>query len=782
MRNIILIIVLMLCKTLNAQNFRVTGKIVDNNIPVEYAEVLLLKKDSTKIKSEISGIDGRFILEVPQNQYIFQIRRLNTVLYSKNIDLVNNVNLSTIQINQIHQIKEVVLLNNKKIIEKKIDRIVFNVDQSIFSTGADLAQVLSGTPLLSVNDNSISIVGKSGVAVMVNDKILNLSSTDLINYLRSLRSDDVSKIEVITTPPAKYEAQGNSGIINIILKKNVKLGWNGIMSSSYNQTTYFGNANNLTLNYNSNKITSSVRLRHYDRASKANENIDIIGMNSILSSDVRKDKFKGLGANLSLDYKLNLKSNIGLVYDISRSNSDMDIFNRSIYKTNIIQDSILNTFSTQVKPIINHSLYGYYDYKIDSLGKKLSLAANYFSNTPEATVNFQTESDQSNIIQDVRNLSKLDYQIISGQADLYLPFSWATVETGLKFTSFTNNSGVEYYVLNTDNFILNPDRSNLFNYDESNSAIYLSAQRDFGKKWVAKVGLRYENSIIEGYSGTMDERNKTRYGKIFPSAYLEYKINEDNNLTLSYSKRINRPNFTALNPFRWYSNPYSFYTGNPFLMPSYNHNVELSYLYKSKFSVTVYGQKLTNGYGRLTTVKDGIKEVNYKNYLTQYDLGLNASLYTNLTKWWENNTNLIAFYSSSESELSEVIPQKGLSMYYTINNTFTIDKGKGILFLLNFFHNLPGKQGNLYSYSISSLSAGFRFAVMDKNLKFNMMIEDLFKGTQSRGKLYYENFIQHYNNYYDGRRFTLSVTYSFGNKNVKANSRQMQLEEKNRAN
>ncbi len=168
--------------------------------------------------------------------------------------------------------------------------------------------------------------------------------------------------------------------------------------------------------------------------------------------------------------------------------------------------------------------------------------------------------------------------------------------------------------------------------------------------------------------------------------------------------------------------------------------------------------------------------------MAQYDLGLNVSLYTNLTKWWENNTNLVSFYSTSGSSLPKVVPQKGLSMYYTINNTFTINKEKSILFLLNFFHNLPSKEGNLYSENISSLSAGFRFSLMDKNLKINMMMEDIFKGTQSKGKLYYDNFTQFYNNYYDGRRFTLNVTYSFGNKNVKSNSRQIQLEEKNRTN
>ncbi len=783
MRNIILVVLIFCSQIFLSQNVQITGRILNNeNSPVEFAEVILLKNDSVKIRSEITNANGMFTIDAPKDSYILQVKRFKGILYSKKIKLENNLRLNEIKLVDIQQIKEVIIEKKKKLIEKKIDRTVFNVENSIFSSGADLAQVLSGTPMLSVSDNSVSIVGKSGVAVMVNDKLLNLSGTDLINYLRSLRSDDVSRVEIITTPPAKYEAQGNSGILNIILKKNTKLGWNGILSSSYIQTTYVGNANNLTLNYNSNKITSSLRLRQFDRPSKAVELIDIIGTNSILSADKRKDKFKGAGANFSFDYKLNQNSNIGVIYDISKSHSDMDIFNRSIYQTNSIQDSLLTTSSEHRKPIVTHSLNAYYDYKIDSLGKKLSIAGNYFSNSPDAEVNFQTISDYTPGTQKIRNLSNLDYQILSGQADLYLPFKWGTLETGLKFTHFLNGSNIKYFSFKNDGYTIDPSRSNYFEYKENNAAAYVSVYKSLGEKWSAKAGLRYEYSTIDGYSETAGERNKNEYGRLFPSAYLEYKANENNTLSINYSKRINRPNFTALNPFRWYSNPYSFYTGNPFLSPSYNHNVELSYLYKNRFSVTVYGQKLINGYGRITSLTQGIKEVNYKNYLTQYDAGLNASLYTNVTKWWENNTNIVSFYSESESSIPEVVPQKGVSMYYTINNTFTINKEKSVLFLLNFYHYLPNKQGNTYIGNISNLSAGFRFSLMEKKLRVNMMVEDIFRGTQSKGKIFYDEFTQFYNNYYDTRRFTLNMTYTFGNKNVKTNNKQIQLEEKSRAN
>ncbi|MCT3833686.1 carboxypeptidase regulatory-like domain-containing protein [Elizabethkingia anophelis] len=221
MKKIILFTLLFtLCQSLFSQQFQLTGKVInEKNTPIEFAEVLVLKKDSTVLKSELTNEKGNFYVQILNGSYIIQIKKLKDILYSQDIDIQNNLNIGNIKIEKAKNIKEIVLEGKKKLIERKIDRTIFNVENSIFSTGADLAQVLAGTPMLSINDNSISIIGKSGVAVMINDKILNLSGTDLINYLKSLRSDDISKIEIITTPPAKYEAQGNSGMLNIILKK-----------------------------------------------------------------------------------------------------------------------------------------------------------------------------------------------------------------------------------------------------------------------------------------------------------------------------------------------------------------------------------------------------------------------------------------------------------------------------------------------------------------------------------------------------------------------------------
>ncbi|HEX6180161.1 MAG TPA: outer membrane beta-barrel family protein [Chitinophagaceae bacterium] len=763
--------------------FTITGKLVSSvdGKPIELAEVRLLKPDSVLFQSTYTSREGTFQLSAIAGNYILEAKYLGRSLYGGSISIDKNTNLGTLNIEPATSEGNVTVTSRRKLIERKIDRIVFNVESSVMAVGVDLTEVLKNTPLVKVSDYSVGIVGKSTVVVMIDDRIIHMSGVDLINYLKSLRSNDVAKIEVITAPPAKYIAEGNSGIINIILKKNSLMGWSGNFSTSYIQASYPGFANNLTVNYRSNKVHTTVRVRQYDRASKAIEDIDVIGPESLYSLDTRKDMDDGLGANINFLYKISKAAEIGFIYDIGLLHANMDIQNKSEYLTNGQLDSTLYTTSRHRNSITSQSLNTFYNLKLDSVGRKLGITVNYFSNAPRPEVNFETLSSTTQYNYRVLNTSVIDYSILSGQIDLFLPFKPYTVETGGMITDFTNNSDVRYLNFQNSEFILNTDRSNIFNYDEKNYALYVSANRDFGKLWSIKAGLRYEYSEIDGFSVTTKQRTQYSYAKVFPTVYMRYKAGKDNTLTLNYSKRINRPGFRALNPFRWYSNPFTFYTGNPLLQPSFNHNVELAFLHKDFFSISLYGQKLVNGFGRVVTYENSIKEVNFKNYLTQHDVGSNVSLYFNPKKWWQVNTDAVASYSTSKSSIPEVVADDGFAFYYTINNTFTLNKPKLVLYL-NFWNELPTRRANLYSENLYSLTTGLRFSMFKGKGRVNASVDDIFKGLVSRGKIYFDRYFQQYENYYDSRRFTISFTYQFGNKNVNANSRQIRFTERNRIN
>lgn len=764
----------------------VSGTIIDS---LEGAcpnlEVIIFNLDGEWEQGGVTDELGNYTIAVSKNgEYVLELFDRAESIRKEKVKITEETRLD-IQLDRMlpKDVEGVEVVGRYKVIEREIDRIVYNVEHSVASNGLNLLEVLAMTPLILVGDNGISIVGKSGVSIMIDGKILNFGGSDLVNYLRSIRSDDVAKVEVITAPPAKYNAEGNSGMINIVLKRNPRLGWSGSLTSSYIQTTYPGVSNSGTLNYNSSKLTSTLRLRHYDRTSRATEEIDVLGATSISSFDSRKDNYNGFGGNLSLGYSLSKSVKIGLIYDLGVSNENLDIDNKTRYITGTTEDSLLLTYSQHRNSSLNHTLNLYMDITLDTIGSSLSLIGNYFSNLPDNVTNFKTFSNQLSGESAVRNTSVINYSIWSAQADYYTPMKWGEFEAGAKYVSFNNNSDVRYLNGQNDNFTVDPLRSNEFEYFEQNMAAYLSLSKELSTKWAAKAGLRYEYSTIDGYSPTTGETNSFEYSSFFPTAYVSFTPSDTHSYSLNYSKRINRPNFGALNPFRWYSNPYTYYTGNPALRPSFNHNLEFSYGYKGILNATIYGQKLINGYGRVVEVLNGSeKVVNYSNYLTKYDVGINVSLYVTPTKWWETYNSVNVGYQTSESSNPDVVPQDGYGFYYNTNNTFTLSKEKRIKGLINYWQMLPSRDGNTYSRSVGAVSVGIRFPFWKNRFQTNILVNDIFKQTVSRGDIYFADFTQQYNNYYDGRNFTVSLTYNFGNNNVQGNQKRIDFNDKYRGN
>lgn len=677
---------------------------------------------------------------------------------------------------------EAVAVNGKKVlVERKVDRLVYNVQNSMLSQGSSGTEVLAATPLLQVDENKglLSIAGKNGVSVMVNDRMLHLSGSELINYLRNIRSENILKIEVITTPPAKYEAQGNSGIINIVLKKNQNLGWSGYLTTTYTQKTYAGFSSAAGIHYQNEKIKASVKLIGYDADKRSVEKYNIIGQSSSVSKDDRRDMNDGLGLNTSFDYSLSKNSNIGLVYDITKGHTNMDIRSTQTYFAEGISTLETVTDSKHRSPFTTQMLNLYFDQKLGE--HTLSFGVNYYGNLPDTEINFTTKNVASNAAQIVRNISSVDYKIYSGQADLTLNFKKIQLETGVKYSRFSNNSDIEYFNFTNGNYIIDPAKSNLFDYDEKNYAAYISASKDLGKKWSLKAGLRYEYSQTSGFSATTLSNSKNNYGKFFPTAYVSYKANENNQFSINYSRRINRPYFRALDPFRWYSNPNTYYTGNPSLQPSFNHNVELNYIFKSKFSANLYYQRTMNNFDQISFL-NGIKLVStYENYYNQSVYGINLNYTDTYFKIWESNISTSFSFNETQITKFNLVPKNGQSFYYSLNNTFQLNKAKTFMLFVNYWNNLPSRDGYSSVKTMASLDAGVKMSFAQKAVQVNVSVSDIFRQSGFRADMYFTDNTQSFNNYWDARRLTLSVTYNLGNQKLKSKNRPVNFEEKNRA-
>lgn len=674
----------------------------------------------------------------------------------------------------LKEIEQVNILMKKKLLERKADRLVFNVDASIASQGMDAGETLANVPMLKVDENlgTISITGKSSVNVMINGKMLNLSGTALLNYLKSIRSENISKIEVITTPPSKYEAQGNSGLINIILKKNPNLGFSGNISTGLIQRTYFGGTTNGTLNYQTEKLSLSLKTNYVKGAKRSNERYNILGESKNYSESTRKDIWEGLTPSLNISYKMNKNSEVGIDYIFDNGKNGMDIFNttRNISPNLTEKNFLTNTFHREKSP--THTFSTYYDLKLDSLGKKLSFAGNFYRNNNDTKVNFSTLTLPENTLQDVKTLSKIIPQIFSVQGDLELPFKFGTIETGVKFNQFRNSADLKYLNWKNNEYVIDNDKSSSFNYREKNYAVYGSFAKSFGLHWETKAGLRYENTVVTS------SVNNFSYRQWFPSAYISYK--EDKNVfSLSYSRRINRPSMSNLNPFRWYENPYSYSSGNPLLKPAYINNYEFGYTYNNKFSSSVYYLRLTNAFGQIGYL-DGISQNgDYQNYYNNNFYGVNVSYTDTFFKFWETTISANASYQNSEVFNISAETSKGTSVSYSINNTFILNKTKTVALFLNYDQSLPYKNVNSYYHNFSNLNSGIKVSLMEKQLQINATVTNIF-AQRWKGDMYFEDNSQHFNNYWDGRSFRLSVNYSFGTKK-KFNKKNINFEEKERA-
>lgn len=760
----------------------ITGKITQSGNQVPYAEIIAVKGQIKQ--TALADEKGQFFLKLPENG----IYKMECIIDGTKVshtdvtvDGITNHDF-TIESKAIKTIEGVVVTAKKKLIERKADRLVFNISNSIASQGMDGIEALNNTPQIKVDDNSgISMVGKSGISVMINDRMLNLTGTELINYLKGIRSENIEKIEVITAPPSKYEAQGNSGLINIVLKKNQNLGWSGNFTSSLTQTSYSGFSNSAAANYQNEKLRSSLKLRQYDSQKHSYENYKITGLDGMASSDDRRDFWNGGGLNYSLDYELNKKSSIGVVYDLGLGNSGMDITNRSDYFQNGNYTNTLSTFAEHRTKNKNSTVSAYYDLKFGKRDNKLSITGNYFSNTPASNIDFITDDNSGNSYI-VKTPSELNYKIYSGQADLIIPLELAKTETGIKFTNFDNNSDIQYQNLINGNYVTDPQRTNLFNYNEKNYAAYLSMEKGFAEKWTFKAGLRYEFSTIDGLSVSTGQSTENSYGTWFPTAYLSYKADENNTLNINYSKRINRPGFRAINPFRWYTNINSYYSGNPALNPSINHNFEFSYLYKGKLSASAYFQREVNAFSQLVVLEGESKTSNFYNFFNKNSAGISLSYSDTLLKFWDVSYSGDFSYMQTQVFATDAASRKGNSTTFNLQNNFALKKDKTVQFFLNYWFRLPSTMGNVYSYFVGNLTSGLKLNIINKDLQMNVYFSDIFRQAKSHGQIYYLNSTHEFNNYYDGQSMTVSVTYNFGNKKVKTQNRNVKFEEKNRAN
>lgn len=790
----ITVLTLILLPLLLFSQIRIKGEIVDfNNIPSELVEVLLYNSDSTAVKNEFSDINGGFEIEANTGNYRLQLRQLGEVLFEKNIELRKDLNLGIIKIKITNQLQTVVIETKKKLIERKVDRLVFNVENSILATGGDAIDALKVTPGIKVQNDAIKMIGKRGMALMVDDRMIQLSEDDLINYLKTISSDNIKSIEVITTPPAKYNAEGNSGLINIKLKKVKKDSWSTTTRANYNQATYATATFGANLSYQKNKLGLILDL--------SERNVESIYTNDVTykypTENWKNEVFNKTDRNvfsslIGLTYDLTSKSKFGVQYlgsfNKSKVNED-NLSNIYNYQTNSL-DGNLNSSGFTDRNINNHSLNLSLATKLDSIGKKFTINADYFIYDSNKANNFRNENNNYiDLITERQYNENGNNQKISNfstDIDFEMPYKWASINFGAKLNATNSNSDLETLIYENNNgvYVLNSTQVNVFKYKENNQALYFSSTKKLGEKWELKLGIRTEFVQTTGFSKTTNSPNKYNYFKIFPTLYFSYKGNEDNTLSANYSRRINRPSYSDMNPAKWYFNSNSYEEGNPFLQPSFSDNLEFSHKFKQLLVSTLSFSKTKNGFGQLTVHDEinGIQKFIRRNYFDGSFIGLDETLTFDFFTWWNSMNNAGAFYSET-NVYSEYLEPKysGWGSYVSTTNSFVLNKNKTFSGQLAYTYSFPTSYGESNISSYSNLNIAIRYALLNKKLQLSFVIDDLLKTNQYTIYNKSQDIDQSFRQYYDTQSFRISVSYKFGSDKINVKQRSFgNQEEKNR--
>ncbi|WP_183565436.1 TonB-dependent receptor [Mucilaginibacter sp. SP1R1] len=592
---------------------KISGKVADENgRPVEGATVSLMRlKDSVAVKYELAAADGSFNLDIKEGSYYLLITSIGKQSYKSGVIAVDAEHLliklpAIIMHPATNTLHEVVVTAKTPFLEHKIDRTVVYVDALISNAGTTALDVLEKSPGVNIDQGgAISFHGKTGVMVYIDDKPNYLSGSDLENYLRSMPSSMLSQIELMTNPPAKYDAAGTAGIINIKTKKIKVKGFNLGMSLSLRQSRYTTTNNSLDFNYRKEKVNVFGTFGY--TLSNGFNDVDINrqyfyngGQPSAAFSQKSYIRTTGSGytTKLGIDIYTSEKTTIGVLLNgVIRSPNENNNSYGGLFNAAGQPDSSVISRNNERRKFKNGSANLNYKHTFKKDGPEISANLDYLAfstNDNQLFLNQTANTAGTSISNDQLNGNlPAAIHIYSANADYSAPIAggWK-LEAGTK-SSYTNTDNqANYYNTVGGNAVPDYDKTNHFLYKEAINAVYLNLNKDF-KRLSVQAGVRLENTDSRGHQlGNIqkpDSAFNRNYTSIFPTLYLLYKLDTvgDHQIKLTYGRRIERPYYQDLNPFISPLDKYTFYVGNPYLLPSYSGNFEVGYIYKDRISVTL---------------------------------------------------------------------------------------------------------------------------------------------------------------------------------------------------
>ena len=708
----------------------------------------------------------------------------------KNNKMINDSNAikkTLISPDSVHQLSQVVVSSKKPLYEVKIDRTVVNVDASPSNVGTNVIEVLEKAPGVNVDkDGNISLKGKNAVLVMIDGRPSYLTPVDLFNYLKSLPSTAINQIELMTNPPAKYDASGNAVVINIKTKKNKTMGFNGTYNASIGQGFYNRNSNSLNLNYRKNKLNVFSNMSYSNWSGfnnlkivrKYKDDDSLVKAIFDQSAFAKNKENDNVNLKIGFDYSISNKTNIGAIFS-GFVNPELSINdNISLLKSpNNTIDSIVNSTNSISNTWKNISTNIYLQHKFDSLGKELNIdidASKFNSSSKSVLINRILNADNSyRSSEELLGKFPIDIQIVSIKSDYSHPLkNKGKFDLGAKSSYVETTNEANFFNILPWGQTIDFNKTNSFNYKENINAAYLNYSKEI-KKWGFQLGLRAENTNSNGYQKGNAQRTDSSftrsYTNIFPTSYITYTANEKNQYTINFGRRIDRPSYQDLNPFVFYLDNFTYNKGNPFLQPQISNNVELAYTY-NQFITTTLNYSVTNKIFQESMIQDGYATIVQTNNIgTKTNYGVSTNIQYEAKKIFSSNIYLAYTHDNYKGEVAGDKLNLSADMYLiSLNNQFKFNKGWSAE--LSGWYRTKGVEGQLLINPLSQVNMALQKQVLKNKGTFKFGVRDIFLTNFPSGIIRFSKTEANFSNRRDSRIFSLSFTYRFG-KSFKAVSK-----------
>jgi outer membrane receptor protein involved in Fe transport len=733
--------------------------------PLPFVSVALLR-DASFMTGGITNENGNFKLQVPLIsgvQYKLKLSLIGYQTLEQPFTWPDTASLTKLVLVRSEKLLgEVIVASGKPLVTRRADRYIVQVEDSYLANGHSGLEVLQRSPGLWVSpDGSIRIIGGQSVTVMINDVVQRMSSAELADFLRSLRSEDIAKIEVIPNPPSEYEASSTGGIVHIILKKSRKDGLTGNLSGQYRQQ-----GSNPAKTLGSSFDYKSQQLYLVGGYNFSNDKTAYTGWNNVQYPD-KSSLYNTTSRNNNITRH---QFRAGLLYDFSpRHSLNIQAMGMSSRLVNRFESGL--DYNLPAGKVTGNAQSGWrrkpwqgsytlnYGWKLDTIGSVLRMIADYTTSSKSEINELLSVYSDTARNQYYHTITPSTTHLTSLQADYTKALRNTTViKAGIKYVHTSRNNTVLTERYKDQEWQKDNAASNEFEYKEDLLMFYASLEKTIRKTSI-KAGLRGENTWANGYSITIQQSINRNYFGWFPSLFITQDLNEKkgNVLVLNYARRVRRPGYNDLNPYRLQVHDFTVMTGNPNLVPQYTHSLRAGYTYRHNYTATAYLQSTSNYLAQTaSTIDSNIVEYRTKNYPNNTEYGLSLEAVVNFTKTWNSRTSLIAYYISSKMDVGR-FSGKSLSVQSIQNITWK--KVMDIDMVIQY--NSPYLQANSRYAQIFSMDAGFTRKLFKDRFRLRLYASDIFNTVREKELTIYGDTRIDFYQKRPTRTFGLALNYNF---------------------